>query len=248
MGARLRRLRGGREAQLAAGARVAYLPAGRLGRARRLRRTRARKLGATLSHHVGDRPSDRRGIRTPTHGSRQRHLRAPPPRRRADRLRRRGRRRAWRGAGADRCSARCRHVTKHHRRVRLPRAGGDRGERRHRRQPRPGPAELAEADGPGARAAAQRRARTRRRPDDRHHRVGGRARHQQRPDVALHRGHHELRSRSGPTTASAFCPRRRRCGSTPPGNGCLPRCTRASTPSARWNTSPAPDRTTPGSC
>ena len=50
-----------------------------------------------------------------------------------------------------------------------------------------------EADGPGARTAAQRGARARRRPDDRHHRIRGRSRHQQRPDVALHRGHHQLR-------------------------------------------------------
>ena len=37
------------------GTRAADLPAGRLGRARRLRRTRSRQLGAALPHHLGDR-------------------------------------------------------------------------------------------------------------------------------------------------------------------------------------------------
>ncbi len=41
-------------------------PAGRLGRARRLRRSRARQLGAAIPHHVGDRPGDRRRLRPPT--------------------------------------------------------------------------------------------------------------------------------------------------------------------------------------
>ena len=70
--------------------------------------------------------------------------------------------------------------------------GGDRRLRRHRRQSRSGPAELAEA----ARRAAEdhdlRRARTCRRPHDRHHRGRRRAADQPRPDVALCRGHPEL--------------------------------------------------------
>ena len=65
MGTRLRRLRGRGEAQLAARARAADLPAGRLGRARRLRRTRARQLGAALPHHLGHRARDRRDLRPP---------------------------------------------------------------------------------------------------------------------------------------------------------------------------------------
>ena len=43
-------------------------PARRLGRARRLRRTRPRQLGAALPHHLGDRAGDRRHLRAPAAG------------------------------------------------------------------------------------------------------------------------------------------------------------------------------------
>ena len=52
-------------------------------------------------------------------------------------------------------------------------------------------------------------------------------------------------TRSGATTASASCPRRRRCGSTRRATGCRSRCSRASTRSRRCATSarPAHDHT-----
>ena len=72
------------------------------------------------------------------------------------------------------------------------RAGGDRRLRRHRRQPRSGAAELAEASGRAAEVHDLGRARTCRRPDDRHHGGRRRAADQPRPHVALRRGHPEL--------------------------------------------------------
>ena len=110
------------------------LPARRLGRARRLRRTRARQLGAALPHHLGHRA--RRSSRSSPGGCwaiDRVTLRASAPRRRADRRGRRGRRRAGRRAGADGRGARGGVVAKRRRRVRVPCAGGDRRQRRHRR-------------------------------------------------------------------------------------------------------------------
>ena len=78
------------------------------------------------------------------------------------------------------------------RRLHAARAGGDRHLRRHRRQSRSGPAELAEAARRAAAAHDLRRARTCRRPHDRHHRGRRRAADQPRPHVALRRGHPEL--------------------------------------------------------
>ena len=92
----------------------------------------------------------------------------------------------------DRCRARKKQFAQGHRRVHAARAGRDRRLRRHRRQSRSGPAELAEASGQAARQHDLRRARTCRRPDDRHHRGRRRAADQPRPDVALCRGHQEL--------------------------------------------------------
>ena len=74
----------------------------------------------------------------------------------------------------------------------LARAGRDRRLRRHRRQSRSGAAELAEAARRAAEEHDLRRARTCRRPHDRHHRGRRRAADQPRPDVALCRGHPEL--------------------------------------------------------
>ena len=76
----------------------------------------------------------------------------------------------------------------------LARAGGDRRLRRHRRQSRHGPAELAEAAGRAAEIHDLRRARTCRRPHDRHHGSRRRPADQPRPDVALRRGHPKLES------------------------------------------------------
>ncbi len=194
VGARVRRLRRRREAQLASGARPADVRARRLGRTRWIRRPRTRQLGATVPHHLGDRARAGRHLRPTAAGRRpQGPLRAPSSRRRADRRGRCGDRGARRGARTHVGGARCGVVTHRHGRIRVPRPGRDRGERWHRRQPRPGAQELAGPDGPGARTAAQRRARTRGRPDDRHQRGRGCPRDQLRPDVALHRGHHQLR-------------------------------------------------------
>jgi uncharacterized protein len=66
--------------------------------------------------------------------------------------------------------------------------------RRHRRQSRSGAAELAEAPGQCAEEHDLRRARTCRRPHDRHHRSRRRAADQPRPDVALRGGNPELES------------------------------------------------------
>ena len=66
--------------------------------------------------------------------------------------------------------------------------------RRHRRQSRSGAAELAEAPRRAAKIHDLRRARTCRRPHDRHHRGRRRAADQPRPHVALCRGHPELES------------------------------------------------------
>ena len=144
MGTRLRRFRRGGEAQLAAGARAADLPAGRLGRARRLRRTRTRQLGAALPHHLGDRARDRRDLRAPAAGNRRRCASRTATGRRADRRGRRGgrgaRARCWSRRPRARGVASSRNTVG---RVRVPRPGGDRHQRRHRRQPRPGAAELA---------------------------------------------------------------------------------------------------------
>ena len=78
------------------------------------------------------------------------------------------------------------------RRLHAEGAGRDRRLRRHRRQSRSGPPELAEAAWRAADQHDLRRARACRRPDDRHHRARRRAADQPRPDVALCRGHPEL--------------------------------------------------------
>ena len=116
VGARVRRLRRRREAQLAAGAGPADVRARRLGRTRRIRRPRARQLGATVPHHLGDRARDGRHLR-PTAAGRgpQGPLRAPSSRRRADRRGRRGDRGARRGARTHVGGARCGVVTHRHR-------------------------------------------------------------------------------------------------------------------------------------
>ena len=90
--------------------------------------------------------------------------------------------------------ARREQLARGHRRLRASRAGGDRRLRRHRRQSRSGPAELAEAPWRCAEEHDLRRARPCRRPHDRHHRSGRRAADQPRPHVALCRGHQELES------------------------------------------------------
>ena len=200
MGARLRGLRRGGEAPLAARPRATDLRLGGVGRARRLRRPRARELGTAIPHHLGDRPGTGRHLRAPADRTAPRlgppwgsALRAPAPRRRTHRRRRVRRRRARGGAGALRSRAGCRVITKSSEQLRIPCASGRGGQWWNRRQPRPGPQELAGADGSGPRAAAQRGARPCGRSDAGHLRGCGRKPHQRRPDVALHRGHHQLR-------------------------------------------------------
>ena len=65
LGRGVRRLRGRREAALAARPGPADLPGRRLGRARRRPRGRARQLGAALPHHLGHRPRRGRAVRAP---------------------------------------------------------------------------------------------------------------------------------------------------------------------------------------
>ena len=111
--------------------------------------------------------------------------------------------------------------------------------RRHRRQPRPGPAELAATgsatppehmiSGVPAHVDGRMLGITE---------AAGRQHHQPRPDVALRRGHPATGTRSGPTTASGSCPARRRCGSTRTGQPAAgAAASPASTRSARSSTS-----------
>src|SRR6478735_2479853 len=62
---------------------------------------------------------------------------------------------AWRGAGADVGRARGGVLANRSPRLRVSRPGRHRGQRWHRRQPRPGAQELARPNGPGARPTAQ---------------------------------------------------------------------------------------------
>ena len=103
LGRGVRRLRGRREARLAARARGALVPGGRLGRARGLPRERARQLGAALPRHLGHRSGARRAVRRPGargRGGRAAHVRVPASGRRPDVHRRCGRRRSRHGARA----------------------------------------------------------------------------------------------------------------------------------------------------
>ena len=112
------------------------------------------------------------------------------------------------------------------RRLRVRRPGRDRHLRRHRREPRPGPPQLA---GRPARQPAEvhglRRPGPRGRPDDPDHPVVGRRGDQPRPDVALHRGHPQLGPDLGeprhpdpprPVVAVALGDRRAVPGAVPP--------------------------------
>ena len=128
------------------------------------------------------------------------------------------------------CAAPCSHRTTaergrptnrdERRRVRADRPGGRRHQRWHRRQPRPGPGQLARAAGQGARAHAHRCPGARRRPH---------ARRSPRPragasSTATGCGTTSRASRtgtrSGRPTRSASCPARARCGSTATATGC----------------------------
>ncbi len=196
VGRGLRRLRGGREARLAARPRPALVPDRRLGRARRLHRHRARQLGAALPRHLGHRAGHHRAVRCARARGRQAGARVAalsPSRQRASPARPASstacaatswsRRSVERGRASSRTESR---------RVRAQGAGHHRHVGRHRRQPRPRAPELAEAAGQPARAHDLRRARPRRRAHARHHRGRRRRHHQPRPHVALHRGHREL--------------------------------------------------------
>ena len=96
----LRRLRRRRETRVAARTRHPLLSGGRLGRARRRQRHRARQFRAALSYHLGHRAraSSRRSSRACARAPNARpgHIQIPPPRQRADEDRRRRRRRARR--------------------------------------------------------------------------------------------------------------------------------------------------------
>ena len=159
----------------------------------------------------------RRGRR----GERPGRLRLPAPRRRAGRRGRCRRRRARSGARARRRpAARGEVVARGGRRLRAARAGGDRDQRRHRRQPRPGPQALAHrAARPRPRAPDRRRARPRRRPDARRSARTPAPRSSTATGCGTTPRASTTGTRSGPTTASGSCPARRRCGSTPPASG-----------------------------
>ena len=206
LGRRLPRVRRGREARVAAREGRPVLPDRRLGRTRRLQRHRPRQLGAALPHHVGHRAgrararSSRRvqaGAAAGLVEFRHRH--------RVDELVvESGAVVGVRGAVLDAgCrGARRAEQPRRGRRLRAASAGGGRGIRRHRRQPRPRAGVLARAHGRPARGAALGRARPRRRSHAADRRARRRPPRQRRPHVALHRGHHEL----GPGVAEARHP------------------------------------------
>ena len=196
LGGSLCRVRRRRKARLAARDGPSHLPGGRLGRARRLRRDGPRQFGAAVSCHLGHR----------SRASSNRSSAARARRSKSGRLTFKFRHRVdaliiTNGtvdgvSGSilepDRCRARQELFAQDRRRFHAARAGRDRRLRRHRRQSRSGPAELAEASWRAAETHDLRRARTCRRPHDRHHRGRRRAADQPRPDVALCRGHPEL--------------------------------------------------------
>ena len=252
LGRGVRRLRGRREALVAARDGPPALPDRRLGRARRRPGRRARQLGAAVPHHLGDRPGRRRrrssggsASTSPPAGSRSRfrhrvdglvvdggtvvgvqgHTLAPDD---ADR---------GRPTNRDEVGD-----------FELRGAGGDRHQRRHRRQPRPGPQGLAGAARHAAADDGRRRTGPRRRPDARHHRGGRRTGDQPGPDVALRRGAAQLGPDLGeprhpdPARPVVAVAGRRRAA------GCRRRTSRASTPSAPCATCARPATTTRGSC
>ena len=174
------------------------LPRGRLGRARRRQRHRARQFGAALSSHLGHRARRARALRRPgarRRTARARHLQVPPPRQRTHP----GRAAAVDGVRGDILAPS--HVERGRKSSRdvvgafeLYGAGGHRYVRRHRRRSRAGAAELAAAPGAAASAHDLWRARSCRRPHAGDRRGRRRQRHQPRPHVALCRRHQELES------------------------------------------------------
>ena len=90
VGACLRRFRGRGEAKLAARPRPEDLPAGGLGRARRLRRSGTRQFGAAVPHHLGHRAGHRRDLRAPAGRPSEGAVRLPSSGRRVDRRGQRG--------------------------------------------------------------------------------------------------------------------------------------------------------------
>ncbi len=167
-------LRRRREARLAAWPGRALVPDRRLGRARRLSRHRARQLGAALPCHLGHGAGAHRAVRQARARGREggpRVAALPPPRERAD---------APAAARSTACAGEvlepssvergARQLAQGGGRLRAQGAGGDRHLGRHRRQPRAGARELAQAAGRAAQAHAVRRARPRRRAHARHRR------------------------------------------------------------------------------
>ncbi len=118
-----------------------------LGRARRRPRRRARQLGAALPPHLGDRPGRGRAVRAAGAASTPRRGRLRFAfRHRVDELVVEGgavvgvRGKVLEPSAVERGQASSRVEVE---RLRAARAGGDRHQRRHRRQPRPGPQDLA---------------------------------------------------------------------------------------------------------
>ena len=128
--------------------------------------------------------------------------------------------------------------------LRTHRAGRRRHRRRHRRQPRDGPS----ATGPSASAPRPQRWSPACPPTS----TAGCSTSAPAPGYVWSTGTacgttprgFRTGTRSGPATASASCPARRRCGSTPSAVGCPSRACPATTPSAPSSTC-APPRTSP---
>ena len=137
LGRSLRRFRRGREARLAAPAGPEDFPDRRLGRARRISGDRPWQLGPALSRHMGHGTRRDRALRAAcARGEEPRPRLVPlqPSRHWTDEDGRRDRRRAGRGAGAERCGTRTAKLAPRGRLVRVARAGDHRHVGRHRRQ------------------------------------------------------------------------------------------------------------------
>ncbi len=197
MGGGLRGLRRRGEAGLAGRAGRAVLPAGAVGRAGWLPGHRARQLRAAVPHHLGHRPRSARTVHPPGAGGRRARpgvVALQAPRQRADHQRRRGGRRARRGARAEPGGTRTTEFPRGSRGFRAARAIRGRRIRWHRRQFRPGAAELAGALRHAAEGDDRRGTRLCGRTAARRGGPQRRAPHQPGPDVALHRGSPQLRA------------------------------------------------------
>ena len=148
-----------------------------------------------LPRHVGHGAGGARSVRRPVSiraGARTGDLRAPPPGRRADRLRRLSDRRGGRGARAQRRGARRGELAHPGRQLHRRGRGRPGHLRRDRGQPRARAGQLAAQSRHAAAGPDLRRPGPRRRQDARDLAAGRGPSHRRGPDVALHRGDREL--------------------------------------------------------